>query len=463
MNSQMQKLKKNKVVIYLGLVIGLAIISLLLNVMYSAFVSEGEKPVTGTILPDNNSNKQYIAVFVDGIRQSVFPAKTSGKHFQGVTCTNGATAYFNPRTWSLKVESTAPTNCNVNFGTQSYCAQNNVTNLKDCLIGIEGGIKAIKDNLLPFSGAYLPKAETEAQTMVIATDDEYGETYVYRGHRDYLKNNVIFAGYQWKIVRINGDGSIRLVYNGIEAQFTSNGNTMNTTGANTNYELRGFNHSQPLYNAHVGFRAGSVNSGSYVSEHSNTGTNEIWNYGVRDIYDHFALQGTTFTSKIADNLFCGDRTMVSPGYPSANTGLGYGTNATYYSAYLRVVQDQLPTLKCPNENDQYTSSSSAIGNKALGTRMIGLLSVDEVMFAGAVHRLSSDDNNTAFYLYSGQAYWTMSPAYYSTNAYEFMIGSTGGVGSSNVGSELGVRPVINLKSTVTIVSGDGSANNPYRV
>lgn len=43
--------------------------------------------------------------------------------------------------------------------------------------------------------------------------DDYGDSYYFRGSIN-LKNNIIFAEHQWKIVRINGNGSIRIIYNG---------------------------------------------------------------------------------------------------------------------------------------------------------------------------------------------------------------------------------------------------------
>ena len=53
-------------------------------------------------------------------------------------------------------------------------------------------------------------------TGLYAAEDEYGISYYYRGSRKHLNNNLIFAGFQWKIIRINGDGTIRLIYNGSE-------------------------------------------------------------------------------------------------------------------------------------------------------------------------------------------------------------------------------------------------------
>ena len=57
------------------------------------------------------------------------------------------------------------------------------------------------------------------------TEDDYGTSYFYRG--DVQNNNVYFGGFYWKIVRMNGDGSIRLIYSGA---------TPDATGNNTNYQ-----------------------------------------------------------------------------------------------------------------------------------------------------------------------------------------------------------------------------------
>ncbi|MFA7065044.1 MAG: hypothetical protein WC177_06135, partial [Bacilli bacterium] len=73
-----------------------------------------------------------------------------------------------------------------------------------------------------------------------AAEDEYGTSYYYRGKKSELNNNIIWGGFQWKIVRINGDGSVRLIYNGTEAQFNS-ANKMNDTGANTQIKTAAWN------------------------------------------------------------------------------------------------------------------------------------------------------------------------------------------------------------------------------
>ena len=51
----------------------------------------------------------------------------------------------------------------------------------------------------------------ESDVGLYKTNDDDGETFYYRGA--VTNNNVKFAGFDWKIIRINGDGSIRLIKN----------------------------------------------------------------------------------------------------------------------------------------------------------------------------------------------------------------------------------------------------------
>ena len=60
-----------------------------------------------------------------------------------------------------------------------------------------------------------------------AVPDDYGTSYIYRG--DVENNNVYFGGFYWKIIRMNGDGSIRLIYNGTTPDATGNNTSINNT------------------------------------------------------------------------------------------------------------------------------------------------------------------------------------------------------------------------------------------
>ena len=106
----------------------------------------------------------------------------------------------------------------------------------------------------------------------------------------------------------------------------------------------------------------------------------------------------------------------------------------------------------------FTVSGSSKGNHKL-TYPIGLITSDEVVLAGGF----GGSSNNSYYLYTGQYYWTMSPAVYNGYAIVFRVFSDGSLSSGNgVDIANGVRPVINLKADVSF-TGEGTASNPYEV
>ena len=82
-------------------------------------------------------------------------------------------------------------------------------------------------------------------------------TYYFRGAVE--NNYVSFAGFYWRIIRINEDGSVRLVYQG---------KTINATLENTIIEKSNFNESVND-NAYVGYMYGIPGSSSYEKTHIN--------------------------------------------------------------------------------------------------------------------------------------------------------------------------------------------------
>ena len=157
---------------------------------------------------------------------------------------------------------------------------------------------------------------------------------------------------------------------------------------------------------------------------------------------------------------------------NVQSGVGTGTVTTYNKGYLRMVRST-PSLNCENTNDLYTHTSSSKGNKAL-TYPIGLITMDEVILAGAgggvfdgvSNYMPSSPNS---YLRTGNNYWTMTPAgsYNSFGATHwsasvFNVHASGKIDDNNAATSNGLRPTINLKSTVNIV-GSGTISEPYKI
>ena len=144
---------------------------------------------------------------------------------------------------------------------------------------------------------------------------------------------------------------------------------------------------------------------------------------------------------------------------------------TYYVAYGRIVAS-IPTLKCQQLNDLFTTSSAINGNKAL-KYPIATITADEAMLAGIGGGVFDGSwtftKGSTNYLNISKDYWTMTPTggyiYYENKiwlANEFSIDKTNRFDDYRVLYSVGIRPVINLKSDV-IKYGTGTSSDPYRV
>ena len=291
--------------------------------------------------------------------------------------------------------------------------------------------------------------ETESETdksdkgLYQATDD-YGTTYYYRGN--VKNNNIYFAGFYWQVVRINGDGSIRLIYNGTQKDAAGYNQSIDNQSCKFNNLI-----GNPAY---VGYMYGNPNGTTFDEVHANKNDSTVKT--MVDSWYKINLADKGYDDYISNTMgFCGDRTLSS--------GNGISTSSyTYFGAYGRY-EKNTAVFTCPNiEKDLYTTKNANKGNKAL-IYPIGLITYDELVFAG----MDNPHINKLSWAYSSMFYWTMSPSFFRA------LGGTARVwGQDNLGNldawgwitnPYGVRPVINLKSNIKISGGTGTANDPYVV
>ena len=302
-----------------------------------------------------------------------------------------------------------------------------------------------------------PLTEDTTGTLFTAPDD-YGTSLIFAGDID--NNWVRFGGYYWRIIRINGDGSIRMIYSGED---TGSVTEENRVGEGTQIGTSAFNEEHDD-NAYVGYMYGTPGSGTYEETHANINDSTI-----KKVLDNwYPTSLASYSSYISTEAgFCNDRKAVTGAYTSTSYGtLGYGTNPTTYAALGRLYANnvwkttQTPSLKCSQSNDLFTVSGSSKGNHDL-TNPIGLITSDEVVFAGG---FGGSSNDNGYYLDTNQYYWTMSPYYFGASGFAcvFYVHSTGQLIYNSVDYTIGVRPVINLRADVTL-SGDGTSSNPYTV
>ena len=288
---------------------------------------------------------------------------------------------------------------------------------------------------------------------IYEAEDDLGTSYYFRGAVE--NNYVYFANKYWRIIRINGDGTVRMIYAGTSAHdngyndSSARDTSIGTSAFNTNYND----------NAYVGYMYGASGSSTYEATHTNTN-----NSTIKTIVDNWYQNNlSSYSQYIADAIYCNDRSVTPAG---SLIGTGIGTENTAYSDYTRNWINHTPSLKCTNNNDKFTTSST-LGNGKL-TYPVGLITLDEAAMAGGVAYDEVNNSyitNTDYYLYTDYFYWTMTPRVFSGgDAIVGLVssdGSLGYYGRVNISSN-SVRPVVSLKSDA-ITGGSGTKEKPFVV
>ena len=297
-------------------------------------------------------------------------------------------------------------------------------------------IKTMNYQMTGYLYKQVEKESDKSDRGLYMMEDEYGKSYYYRG--SVTNNYVKFAGYYWRIIRQNGDGSVRLLYAGT---------TPNAKGDDLQIKKSYFNRlrANPGY---TGYMYGNTFDISYEQTHANEQSSAIKT--ELDNWYQTNIVGKNLSSYIADPGFCNDRELVS--------GNGVKDSVdTYFKGHERYV-NHTPSLVCSQQNDLFTVENEK-GNQAL-TNPIGLITGDELMLGG----FSDGYLNRLSYTYSSSHYWTMTPSYYEA-AYSVARGI--GVHTEGyayffwISSPYGIRPVINLASNVEISGGIGTKNAPF--
>ena len=312
---------------------------------------------------------------------------------------------------------------------------------------------------------------TTNEGMYAKADDYTATTgmksYYFRGA---VNNNWVRFGKEgdkdiyWRIIRINGDGSIRMIYSGTTKPESDTATVMTVTGTQITVDNKNTFKFNSSYNKaeYVGYQYiegqqhgfgkcdGTNNASCTVSG------NTVYNSTIKQTIDKW-YAGTTLKDNdlITDQIFCNDRSASSTQTAAwTSTGANY-----YYGAYGRLINKKEPQLTCPTASDKFTVNTSN-GNGAL-TYPVGLITADEVAMAGGVW----STRNSSYYLYTNRAYLLGSPLSFLSNytiAYKFDVASSGYLDSNYVYATTGARPVVSLSSKAKL-SGNGTYSKPYTV
>ena len=233
----------------------------------------------------------------------------------------------------------------------------------------------------------------------------------------------------WRIVRINGDGSLRLIYNGTSTSATGQDLVIGVGAYNLSY-----------------------NDPKYTGYTYDNGTDSFIKKEVDTWYKN-ALGNTAYDSKVVGGRFCSDSSGYKPASEYGFSGLD-GANA--FASYDRLVQagtgyakENSPTLKCPSTTESYGGSYRL---KA------GLITADELVLGGENYGVTTDS-----YLNPGESgieYWSMTPSGFSSD-YAGVSDENEYLYDKIVTYSSAVRPVINVTTDNGFASGDGTALSPY--
>ena len=399
-----------------------------------------------TVNLDNNSSEQKICVRItDGYNQ-VGESCSLGYKIDGESPTinitnetvdktsikvtvNGSDSYSGVTSYKFSKDNGSNYET-INTSEETYTYTfNNLENGTDYPIKVQVIDEA--GNIGEISKEISTEADIPANEYILAANDPPTEkvrdwtrnySYYYTGNPN---NWISFAGFWWRIIRINGNGSIRMIYQGTSANSTGSGTQMGTSTFNSNAYNR----------TYVGLVYDESSQHGY-------GTNSTIMNTLNNWYNNNLAN---YEEKYIDSEigFCGDRNLRS--------GDDWDMANFYYAPYDRVTSGSSGRLQC---------STADILSKDNGKIQypIGLITVDEMLLNG----FNWGTSNTGSYLYTGMDYWTMSPCFYISNSSFVFQVTSNGVKDGWVINASGVRPVINLRADVSL-TGSGTTTDPFKV
>ncbi len=241
-------------------------------------------------------------------------------------------------------------------------------------------------------------------------------SYYYRGN---VNNNYLKIGDDvWRIVRINGDGTIRII-------------SQNTISYNSKNNFK--------------FKYNSARNDIVDYMYYSNGTDEGTDYDAQTIlnrwYSDNIENNNNYKDIVTTGTYC--QALKQLGRISSGDSMEAESGTLEYNGY---------TLVCP-QNDGNLDS-------ILNNRKVGLITYEEI-------RMASGSGNTITYFNINKKFYTMSPAgstdavnsshtVYVWGIYNTYLSSTG------ISSSYGLRPVINIKGD-TLVTKEVINGNTYYV
>ena len=258
---------------------------------------------------------------------------------------------------------------------------------------------------------------TEEDGLYQYTDEKGTITYAYRGANP--NNYVTFAGSTWRVLRIQEDGTVKLVKN------------------NT------------LTNIYISERTDSIGyvkwNDTYYEDVPNYNTSNMKAY-LEEWYDS---EMSSYDSKIETNSYCVDTEELK-------YGLWYKKYDRQYGVDLRINEKGL--YNSATDSDKWiVKPSVSCRNNDIVKSKVSLITADEAVLSG--YGVDYEARNAWFTsTMAGDDIYTISPSY---DGGIYILYGSGAIIDDSLDMGYATVPVITLKKNVTVSSGTGTKNNPY--
>ena len=430
--------------------------------------------------------------------------------------------------YKVKVNVYGQTSDTVAQAEDTYCKDNGFTKLSDCMLVMNNhesstdvaGAAIVAKGTPNFAKIAPNSDETDG---LYAADDDDGNSYYYRGA---VRNNYVsFAGFMWRIIRRNGDGSIRLIYSGKNTSDTGAAVTIGNLQYNDKYwdpayvgykyneklslhennEATGYNWftNTQKYNFGTGYSfdestkkftlTGDIKQLTWKDNHDEIVKNNLYSCLNTDCNVVYKVTGysneTTMTVQpisYSSDSYAEAVTNTTNSSIKTTLDTWYKNNMTAYTSYLADTTfcndrsitggsgylttpttyygayGRLASRRAPSLKCVQNNDKFTLTNESAKLDYpVSLITADETSMAGGVLSIA----NSNYYLYNGQYTWTLSPSHFESHhslAYVWGVHPSGSLNRwYEVAGSIGARPVINLKADTQITKGDGTSLNPY--
>ena len=470
-----------------------------------ALVEEGVTPTTGTLISneyllDSTIQKQLLAIKNETLK--------NGFSVGSGTVSSGTKTY-NLYLWIDKDEGSLGNGSTMNKSLNAYLTLGSGSTIGDLKLDLYHTIENRYNQDKTYLGLYNGEGAATYANPV----------YYYKGN--VQNNNVLFAGFCWKIVRTTETGGVKIVYNGIQ----KNG-SCNNTGTDSQIGRSAFNSS---YNSpsYVGYMYNKVYaySDKSMSSESNivfgnsftyangtytlkdTKTVATWSSGYNTINNNHYTCMTTGTT--CSSIYYVYYASSSNAYyitltngKSVNDALNEmlyaddvnkndSTIKTYIDSwYESNIKDKYDnkledTVFC---NDRSMSNESSNGWNPIGgststslqfknynanQSLVCANETDRFSMSNpkaklkypigllSLPELSLSGYGSSHYYNNGQYVWLASPFSFISNDAYVGLADSGGLTGSDVVDSGGVRPSVSIQPGTSFSSGDGSFTNPF--